>query len=123
MNNPPFVAFQRPTQSTAIVGFAVRDDAERDEVEAALPPTLGDALCVVDARRTEAELQAVREDPALDPTRPGSPGQGYGSSVTLGDDLQGRVRVTTIWVTPGQRAAADRYPEGLVVFEPDLRPV
>ncbi len=119
----PFVSFQRPTTSTAIIGFAVRDDAERDAVETALRPTLGDALCVVDARRTEAELEAARQDPVLDPTPPGSEGQGYGGSMVLGDDLQGRVVVRTIWVTPDQRAAADRYPAGLVVFEPDLRPV
>lgn len=120
-----FTALLRPTETTVIAGFAVHDDDERAQVERELRPALGDALCVVDARWTQAELDAAREDPDLQLSPFGSDGLVVATGVGPGDGdyVQPHYRVYTLLVSPELRAAADRHPAGLVIFEPALRPV
>lgn len=127
--HPSAAAFSRllrPTDTTVVASFVVQDDAERAQVERELRPTLGDALCVVDARWSQAELEAAQQDPDLQVKTFGSDGlvvqTGTGAGNGEATDLQPHYVMSPLLVTPELRAAADRHPAGLVVFEPVLRP-
>lgn len=108
----------KPTESSQIMVLSVQDDDERAEAERLLRPTLGDALCLLHARVSRAELAAVEQDPDL-----GLDGPVYLVGTGQDTDLQPVRTVSTVLVTPELRAAADQHPPGLVVFQPDLVPV
>lgn len=104
-----------PTQT--LFGLVVSDEAAKAQAELDLRPLLGDRMCVVVARHTDAELAAVRDSDLV--RRPESRGGG----MHLGEDLQAALQLSVLFVTEELAAAVAEHPEGLVELEPALRVV
>lgn len=114
-----WLALRRPAAGRLTLVLGVHDDAERADAERLLRPALGARLCLPTVRTAAADLAAVEADPAL---RAG-PGQVFssGRGVSPAGEVTHSVGVTL--VTPELRAAADRHPAGMVVFEPTVMAV
>lgn len=113
---PNRMALLRPSSTQTLLGLAVPDDATKEQVERELRSAVGDRLCVVVARHTDADVEAVLEDDDLR-ARYGV----RGSGLALGEDLQAALSVEVLVVTEELVAAMARHPAGLVEAEPALR--
>lgn len=108
----------RPAPGKAVLGIGVDSAAARADVERSLRPALGDALCVVTIDTDVEALTAARVDPSL---TGGDHVWSYGLGLT--DELEQQVSISVLLVTPELRESADRYPAGLVHFQPTIRKI
>lgn len=113
---PDRFALLRPSKTQVLLGYAVPDEPTRAQAQAALDELVPGRACVVVARHTDAEVDAVR---AVDWSRYDGV-RGYGIGL---DQMQAVLKVWVLVVTEPMAAEADRHPEGLVELTPDLRVV
>lgn len=116
------VRLLRPFPDSAVLGVTAPDQAARDAVEADLRPTYGQRLCAVVSRYSRRQVAAAER--ALRPYTPQAAALGIvQASAAVDDRLQPEVVAEVVAVTPQLQAIADRFPAGLVRFEPTLTPV
>ncbi len=111
-----WLALRRPSAGRLSLVVGVHDDAEREQAQRLLGPALGDRLCLPTVRTTLADVRAVEADPLLQ----AGPGLVFSSGRGVAASGEATHSVGVTLVTPQLRAAADRHPDGMVVFEPTL---
>lgn len=104
-----------PAPGKAVLAIGADSAAERVDAERSLRPALGDALCIVDTATDHVRLAAARADNRLT----GAPGV-WKFGPSLGEKLEQRLSLGVLLITPELREVADRYPAGLVDFEPTI---
>lgn len=113
---PERFALLRPSRTQVLLGYAVPDEEARVQAQAALDELVPNRACVVVARHTDEQLEAVRD---VDWSRFGAV-RGYGVGLR---QMQAVMHVWALVVTESMAAEAARHPQGLVELAPDLRVV